>query len=78
MGVGPAQLAVVPFELGDPLGVGRGRSRTSARVDLGLAQPAPQRLGADSQLAGHPGNHPEGLASLGGDGITGHADRPLT
>ena len=41
-----------------------GDARPAAVVDLGLAHPAPQRLGADAELAGDPGDHPEPLAGL--------------
>jgi hypothetical protein len=45
-------------------------------VDLDLADPGPQRLGADTQLPRHPGDHPKPLARLL-DGLVHHAHRPL-
>ena len=40
-----AQLAVLPFELGDPARVLARRPRPGALIDLGLPDPGPQRLG---------------------------------
>jgi len=57
---------------------GRACPGTAARVDLGLLEPVAQRLGADAELAGNSGHDPEGLTPLLGDGITGHARRPLS
>jgi len=48
-----------------------------AAVDLGLADPAPQRLAADAELARHPGDHAEALAGLL-DRLQHHAHRPST
>jgi transposase len=75
--VGPAQLPVLPLELGDPPSLlGRG-ARPGAVVDLGLADPVAKRLGADAELAGDLGDHAEAVAALL-DGLLHHPDRPLT
>jgi hypothetical protein len=48
----PAQLAVVPLQLGEAPAFLAGHTRTVAAVDLGLADPAPQRLAADAEPPG--------------------------
>jgi hypothetical protein len=45
-------------------------------VDLGLADPATQRLPADAELVGDPGDHAVPLAGLL-DGLQHHPDGPL-
>src|SRR5215472_7816961 len=75
--VGTPQLPVLPLELGDaPTLLGR-HARSLAAVDLRLLDPVAQRLRPDPQLAGHPGDHAEALATLG-DRLSYHADSPLT
>jgi len=52
--VRPPQLAVLPFQLCDPLGiVGRG-TRTYAAIDLGAFDPGPERFGVHTELIGDP------------------------
>jgi len=46
-------------------------------VDLGLVDPLAQRLGADTELLGHPRDHAEPLAALAG-GLVDHSDGPLS
>jgi hypothetical protein len=72
-----AQLADLALELGDPLLVGRRGSLPATGVDLGLLQPATQRLGPNTELPGHAGDHTETLATLRVDQPLRHAHRAL-
>src|SRR5450756_2695000 len=46
-------------------------------VHLGLVDPLAQRLGADTELLGHTGDHAEPPAPLAG-GLVDHSDGPLS
>jgi hypothetical protein len=72
-----AQLAVLPLELGDPLPIrGRG-AQPAAAIDVGLLQPATQRLRPDAELTGHTGDHAETLTTLLIDQLLRHPNRAL-
>src|SRR5437773_1203122 len=51
----PPQLPVFPLQLRDPLLVLTRDAGAHPIVDLGLLDPAPQRLGVNTQLTTHPG-----------------------
>src|SRR5450759_3034941 len=74
--VGPAQLAVLPLELFHPGPLLGREAGPLAAVDLGLVDPLAQGLGADAELARHPGDRPEALTPLAA-GLEDHADGPL-
>jgi hypothetical protein len=61
--VGPAQLAVLLLELGQPLRVAGRDARPHTAVDLGLADPVPQSLGMHPQLLRHPADRTAPLVS---------------
>src|SRR5204862_7354438 len=52
--VGPAELPVLPLELGDAAVLLGGDPWAAPAVDLGLADPVAQGLWADVELAGDP------------------------
>src|SRR5512132_36718 len=74
--IGPTQLPDLALQRRDALFVLGARPRPQAAVHLSLAHPAAQRLGADPQLPGDPGDHPGAGAGLL-EGLQDHADRPL-
>src|SRR5579859_5970226 len=74
--IGPAQLPILPLQLGDPTLVLVRHPRPPTTVDLGLVDPVPQRLGPYPQLPGDPPDHPVTLTALL-DGIHHKPNRPL-
>jgi ABC-type amino acid transport substrate-binding protein len=74
--VGPAQLAVVTLELLHPFTFLAGQPGAITGIDLGLAHPVAQRLGADAQLLGHPAHRAVALTLFGGR-LEDEADRSL-
>src|SRR5262245_26925559 len=74
--VRPAQLTHLALQLADPGTVKRRRPRPFASIDLRGPDPLAQRLRADRQLVGDPGNHPELLALLL-DRLQDQTHRPL-
>lgn len=75
--VGPAELLVLAFQLGDAALVRGGQSATTTLVDLGLADPTAQRLGPDAELAGDAGDGAVTHLPLF-DGPEDQPDRSLT
>src|SRR6266702_118557 len=74
--ISPAQLAVFPLQLRDPLLILTRGARARPAVDLGLPDPAPQRFGVNTQLTAHPGQLTVPLALPGTD-LQDHLDRAL-
>ena len=54
--MGPPQLPILPFELGDTAGLFAGGAGSPAAVDLGLLDPLAERFGDDVQLSGDAGD----------------------
>src|SRR5690348_12103548 len=75
--VRPAELAVLPFELLDPLALGRRQAAPGAGINLGLADPLADRLGPDPQLAGNIGHRAVAITPFGGR-LGDQPDRSLT
>ena len=72
-----AELLDLVLELGDAALVGGGHTRAAATVNLGLADPAAQRLGPDAERVGNAGDGAVPLLSLF-DGLLDHPDRSFT
>ena len=70
------QLPVLLLKRGDPLPVSGRGSPAATGVDLRLANPVPQRLGADAELAGDTRDHTVLLAALLAD-LEHHPHRAL-
>jgi hypothetical protein len=62
--VGAAELPVLLLELVDPSSLLGRRARARAVVDLGLSDPVPERLRADVELTGDPGDDAVALPLL--------------
>ena len=57
-----AELADLPLQLADPRGVVGGDARPQTTIDLGLADPGPQRLRMDPELVSDPLDRPRAVA----------------
>ncbi len=72
----PAQLGIFALQLADPGCVRARGPRPLAGIDLGLLDPAAQRIAVDSQLLTDPPTRRRDAPSLSGD-VQDQADRPL-
>lgn len=72
-----AQLLDLVPQLGQLSVLGARQSRTEPAVDLGLLHPETQRLEADVELAGHPGEH-RGVGLVLAPQLLDHAHCGLT
>src|SRR5665213_2423766 len=74
--VGPAELLVLPFEIAHPNPFLGRQAGPGALVDLGLADPVAEGLGADAELAGDAADDAL-IVAVALHGLGDHADGPF-